>query len=89
MAEQKAKARDRRPARADRAAQEPPKTPERVNIPPARQAATYTATEIAQAAHVFGTNPEVVLVALKEKGVTHTTEAEARAIVAAFLERKV
>lgn len=89
MAETKAKPKDRRPARAGRTAQEPPKMPDRVNIPPAQQGAAYTAAELAQAAHVFGTNPEVVLVALKEKGVTHTTEAEARAIVGAFLERKV
>lgn len=89
MAETKAKPKDRRPARAGRTAQEPPKMPDRVNVPPAQQGAAYTAAELAQAAHIFGANPEAVVAALKEKGITHATEAEARQIVAAFLERKV
>lgn len=89
MAESKAKQKAKQAARATRTAQETTKASERVNIPPAPAAATYAASELAQAAHIFGTYPEAVLVALKEKGITHTTEAEARQIVAAFLERKV
>ena len=88
MAESKAKQKAKQAARATRTAQETTKAPER-NIPTAPAAATYAASELAQAAHIFGTYPEAVLVALKEKGITHTTEAEARQIVAAFLERKV
>ena len=89
MAESKAKQKAKQAARPNVTTQETTKAPERANMPPAPAAATYAASELAQAAHIFGTYPEAVLVALKEKGITHTTEAAAHKIVAAFLERKV
>ena len=49
----------------------------------------YTAAELAQAAHIFGTRPEVVTAALASKNITKTTEKNAAAIVSAFLNREV
>ncbi len=52
--------------------------------------AAYKAAELAaQAGALFATTPEAVTVALREKGKETATVAEARAIVKAFLERKV
>ncbi|MDE7054750.1 MAG: hypothetical protein K2O84_08055 [Oscillospiraceae bacterium] len=52
--------------------------------------ATYKATELAaQSRPLFGTTPEVVSVALREAGKKAATVTEAKAIVAAFLEREV
>lgn len=82
MAETRAKTREKRLAKASGAALEQPKAG--APAPP-----MYAAAELAQAAHCFGAAPEAVIAALKERGVGRATEAEARKIVAAFLERRV
>lgn len=52
--------------------------------------ATYKAAELAaQSRSLFDTTPEVVSVALREAGKKTATVTEAKAIVAAFLEREV
>lgn len=52
--------------------------------------ATYKVSELAaQSRPLFGTTPEVVSVALREAGKKAATVTEAKAIVAAFLEREV
>lgn len=59
------------------------------DVPTASNASKYTAKELIAANRTFNASREIVATALRIKGVTEATEAEARKIIEDFKKQEV